>query len=125
MMILFNTRLNLLKYSFNYLKASNLRTLLNNRNNNPTTQLDRVDSFSTTGSLLFSNRNNRSTYHLNENLKKKLKLAAVLLTGGLAYFLYHSHQSSKEFSDEISLDLNHIYEKCATMFLSNPEVNYY
>ena len=118
-MLLFNTRINLLKYSFNYLKACNSSRILFN---SKLAELNRSNQYiSTSSSLLFGTRN-KSTHYSNENFTKTVKIAALLLSGSLAYLLYNAFDV-KDTTSEISLDLNHIYESCAVMFLSNPEVS--
>jgi len=71
--------------------------------------------------LLFSNKT-RSQKQFSENHIKLLKIGAVFMTGGLAYFLYNLKNNENTIEENINLDLNEIYESCAVLFLSNPEV---
>jgi hypothetical protein len=74
--------------------------------------------FGTSSVLSFTKNKSESRY--NENITTKIKLLVVFLTGALIYSFYVL--KNKETTDNIVLDLNEIYESCAFIFLSNPEV---
>ena len=111
-------RFNLLQKCFKYFLQNPINRPIISSNKNIITNTNCVNSFSTSSQLLFGK--NRYTQQYTENLKKKVKFIAVFVAGGFIYFLYHV--KSKEKSGEIVLDLNEIYERCAVLFLANPEV---
>ena len=89
-------------------------------NNKKINQSTNINLFSTSSVLSFNKNKSESQY--TDNVTTKIKFLAVFITGALIYFAYVLR--SKEKSDNIVLDLNDIYESCAFIFLSNPEVSF-